>query len=224
MEISHLNVIGIAQQLKNTSIFERDIVMGVLPLYRKSLALPSLSSELCIHGIDDLATDIYGLVVLLHQTFYNGGTIVLLKKFDLPIFCASVEKYGATTALIVPPIVLGLAKHPIVDSYDLSSLRFIISGAAPLSAELQNLFEIRMKNAPKRKHKTNVTQGKESSLFDYLKPTLVYSSRLLSFVVSVLQGYGMTESTAVVLLPDLSIGRSFQLAASNPREYTLVDV
>lgn len=102
-----------------------------------------------------------------------------MPKFDLPIFCASVEKYGATTALIVPPIVLGLAKHPIVDNYDMSSLRFIISGAAPLSAELQKLFEGKMRNAPKRKFKSNVTQ--------------------------VLQGYGMTESTAVVLLPDLSI-------------------
>jgi acyl-CoA synthetase (AMP-forming)/AMP-acid ligase II len=165
VEISHLNVIGIAQQLKNTNIFERDIVMGVLPLYRKSIILSSLSSELCINGLDDLGTDIYGLVVLLHQTFYNGGTIVLLKKFDLPIFCASVEKYGATTALIVPPIVLGLAKHPIVDNYDLSSLRFIISGAAPLSAELQKMFETRMRNASKRKYKDNVTQGKERVLF-----------------------------------------------------------
>jgi acyl-CoA synthetase (AMP-forming)/AMP-acid ligase II len=38
---------------------------------------------------------------------------------------------------VVPPIVLALAKHPLVDRFDLSALRFIGSGAAPLSAELE---------------------------------------------------------------------------------------
>ena len=38
--------------------------------------------------------------------------------------------------LVVPPIVLALAKHPLVDEFDLSSLEFM-SGAAPLSAELE---------------------------------------------------------------------------------------
>jgi acyl-CoA synthetase (AMP-forming)/AMP-acid ligase II len=37
----------------------------------------------------------------------------------------------------VPPIVLALAKHPLVDEFDLSSLDLINSGAAPLSAELE---------------------------------------------------------------------------------------
>ena len=43
---------------------------------------------------------------------------------------------GCTRFFAVPPIVLALAKHPIVDDYDLSSLRRIFSGAAPLGAEL----------------------------------------------------------------------------------------
>jgi len=38
----------------------------------------------------------------------------------------------------VPPIILGLAKHPLVDSYDLSSLKTIVSGAAPLAREVGN--------------------------------------------------------------------------------------
>jgi len=37
---------------------------------------------------------------------------------------------------MVIPMVVALAKHPVVDDYDLSGLRWILSGAAPLSAEL----------------------------------------------------------------------------------------
>lgn len=41
-----------------------------------------------------------------------------------------------TRFFAVPPIILALAKHPVIDNYDLSSLRQVFSGAAPLSAEL----------------------------------------------------------------------------------------
>ena len=46
---------------------------------------------------------------------------------------------------LVPPIILALAKHPLVDQFDLSSLEFILSGAAPLGAEL----EARLRRAPR---------------------------------------------------------------------------
>jgi acyl-CoA synthetase (AMP-forming)/AMP-acid ligase II len=47
-----------------------------------------------------------------------------------------MQDYKITRANLVPPIILALAKHPIVDNYDLSHLKIIMSGAAPLSAEL----------------------------------------------------------------------------------------
>jgi 4-coumarate--CoA ligase len=46
-----------------------------------------------------------------------------MSKFDLEQFCSVVQQYKATVALAVPPICLGLTKHPVVDKYDLSSLR-----------------------------------------------------------------------------------------------------
>jgi acyl-CoA synthetase (AMP-forming)/AMP-acid ligase II len=51
-------------------------------------------------------------------------------------FLASIERYRITTLSVVPPIVLALARHPAVTRYDLSSLRFVTSGAAPLGASL----------------------------------------------------------------------------------------
>jgi acyl-CoA synthetase (AMP-forming)/AMP-acid ligase II len=48
----------------------------------------------------------------------------------------AVQDLKITRFFAVPPIILGLAKHPIVDQYDMSSVRQIFSGAAPLGAEL----------------------------------------------------------------------------------------
>jgi acyl-CoA synthetase (AMP-forming)/AMP-acid ligase II len=49
-------------------------------------------------------------------------------------------------AHLVPPIVLFLAKHPMVDEYDLSQLEEIFSGAAPLGKDLSELVKQRLPN------------------------------------------------------------------------------
>jgi acyl-CoA synthetase (AMP-forming)/AMP-acid ligase II len=49
-------------------------------------------------------------------------------------------------AHLVPPIVLFLAKHPMVDEYDLSKLEEIFSGAAPLGKDLSELVKQRLPN------------------------------------------------------------------------------
>lgn len=47
----------------------------------------------------------------------------------------------------VPPIVLAISKNPIVENYDLSSVRMVLSGAAPLGKELEDAFRARLPNA-----------------------------------------------------------------------------
>lgn len=79
---------------------------------------------------------IYGLTVLVHSPLYSGVTTVVLSRFDVDTWCQLVQKHKITYSYIVPPIVLYLAKHPSVSSYDLSSLRMTQSGAAPLTREL----------------------------------------------------------------------------------------
>jgi acyl-CoA synthetase (AMP-forming)/AMP-acid ligase II len=79
----------------------------------------------------------YGQVVLMAAALWQGATLVTMPRFDLEQFLAILQDYRVTRAAVVPPIMLALAKHPLVDRFDLSSLRFIGSGAAPLSAELE---------------------------------------------------------------------------------------
>jgi len=105
----------------------------------------------------------------MHLTLFNGGTMVVIPKFDLPVALGLIQNHKITAACVVPPIALGIAKHPIVDKFDLSSLRYMLSGAAPLSADLQQAVAKRLKNKTK-----------------------------------VVQGWGMTETTSVGLIPSLS--------------------
>ena len=79
---------------------------------------------------------IYGMQVLMNNVIYRGGTVVTMPRFDLPEFLRILQDHAITIAYLVPPVVLALAKHPMVADYDLSALRLIFSGAAPLSGEL----------------------------------------------------------------------------------------
>jgi acyl-CoA synthetase (AMP-forming)/AMP-acid ligase II len=79
---------------------------------------------------------IYGMTVIMNGGLSHGATVVTLPRFDLELFLRVIAEHHVTFAHVVPPIVLTLAKHPLVDAYDLSSLRAVFSGAAPLRAEL----------------------------------------------------------------------------------------
>ena len=79
---------------------------------------------------------IYGMQVLMNCGLRAGARIVTMPRFDLPQFLELHQTQRLTRAFVAPPMVVALAKHPIVDDYDLSSLRIVFSGAAPLSAEL----------------------------------------------------------------------------------------
>src|ERR671927_94447 len=92
---------------------------------------------------------IYGLTVLMNQGLQWGGAVVTLPRFDLEQFLRTIQDHKITRAFVAPPIVLALAKHPLVDSFDLSSLRSVTSGAAPLDADLAQLAQDRLrKGAP----------------------------------------------------------------------------
>ncbi|KAL1958303.1 hypothetical protein VTO42DRAFT_4620 [Malbranchea cinnamomea] len=88
---------------------------------------------------------IYGLTCLIHKAMYSGLHLVVMAKFDLERWCAHVQNFRITFSYVVPPVVLLLTKHPIVDKYDLSSLRMMNSGAAPLTRELVEAVHARIK-------------------------------------------------------------------------------
>lgn len=81
---------------------------------------------------------IYGWLVSALYCVWQGQQVITMPRFDLEKFCEAVEKYRPERAHLVPPIVIQLAKNPIIDNYDLSSLNMIVSAAAPLSKAVED--------------------------------------------------------------------------------------
>jgi acyl-CoA synthetase (AMP-forming)/AMP-acid ligase II len=120
--LTHSNLVANVVQLQDGfPIDEGDVLIGVLPFFH-----------------------IYGQTVIMHQGLRAGATIVTMPRFDLEQFLDLIAEHGVTRAYVVPPIALALAKHPAVDDRDLSSVETIMSGAAPLGAELTNAVAARI--------------------------------------------------------------------------------
>ena len=114
--LTHYNLVAnVSQTLEvvKHEIGPDDVLIGVLPFFH-----------------------IYGLVVILNVALRSGATVVTMPRFDLEQFLQIVQDRGVTYAHLVPPIVLALAKHPLVDKYDLAKLRVVFSGAAPLGEDV----------------------------------------------------------------------------------------
>jgi acyl-CoA synthetase (AMP-forming)/AMP-acid ligase II len=79
---------------------------------------------------------IYGMTVLLNLAFRTRARLVTMPRFDLMEFLRIIQDFRVNWAFIAPPIAVALAKHPLVDQYDLSSMEVIVSGAAPFDGAL----------------------------------------------------------------------------------------
>ncbi|HLZ26311.1 MAG TPA: 4-coumarate--CoA ligase family protein [Chloroflexota bacterium] len=87
---------------------------------------------------------IYGIVMFLNFAFWRGATVVSMSRFDLEQFLELIERFKVTYLHLVPPIVIALAKHPMVDKYDLSSAKWALSAAAPLGGPTADAFTARL--------------------------------------------------------------------------------
>ena len=80
---------------------------------------------------------IYGMMVLLNTGLVTGATQIILPRFEPEPAMALIEQHKVTDLYCVPPVLLALVHQPRLGEFDLSSLRFAMSGAAPLPAEVR---------------------------------------------------------------------------------------
>ncbi|XP_055543054.1 luciferin 4-monooxygenase-like [Wyeomyia smithii] len=144
VQLTHANIMTtIAHSKEQAKLFD-------LPEQLVSLAVTPLFHVLASVGLINMVT--------------NNCRCVLLPKFDAQLFLESIQKYRVNLMSVVPPLMVFLAKHPMVDNYDLSSLMTLFCGAAPLSKEIEDQVRERLG------------------------------------IAFVRQGYGMTETTYVMLM------------------------
>jgi acyl-CoA synthetase (AMP-forming)/AMP-acid ligase II len=87
---------------------------------------------------------IMGFSVVLLSGLASGIKLVTIPRFEPEQFLKTIASHRITDLAVVPPIVQFLAGHPMVDAFDLKSLRFIGCGAAPLSRSLATRVEARL--------------------------------------------------------------------------------
>lgn len=114
--LSHRNLVAHNVQLEaqkdTTSPSQHDRMIAILPFFH-----------------------IFGMTVNMNLGLSNGATLIVMREFDPTKFLQLIEQHKVTRAYLVPPIILFLANHPLIGNYDISSLNYILSGAAPLGEE-----------------------------------------------------------------------------------------
>ncbi|WP_322865235.1 AMP-binding protein [Aquicoccus sp. G2-2] len=87
---------------------------------------------------------IYGLEVLMNIALAAGGALVTMPRFDLDMFLRLSSEHRTRRMFVVPPVMIALAKHPLVDQYDLSCVEQVNSGAAPLGGDVTDTVAARL--------------------------------------------------------------------------------
>jgi acyl-CoA synthetase (AMP-forming)/AMP-acid ligase II len=122
--LTHYNIVANMCQLEHPQIqlySEDETLLGLLPYFH-----------------------IYGMGVVLFSALRQGKRQVVLPKFEPHLFLHSLQEHRVTWAHLVPPLVLFLSKSPDMSRYDLSSLRMIITGAAPLGGDVLDTVRTRV--------------------------------------------------------------------------------
>ncbi|KAI8904666.1 hypothetical protein EDD86DRAFT_194625 [Gorgonomyces haynaldii] len=145
VETTHYNMVSNILQINQVEeVKEDDVWLGLLPMYH-----------------------IYAMNLSVHCTAFKGISLVVLPKFIPELYLESIQKYRVTMLHIVPPIVLFMAKHPVIDKFDLSCVQKIMSGAAPLSGELTQAVKQRLPSHPIVKQGYGMTETTPVVTYQY---------------------------------------------------------
>ncbi|KAL0722779.1 hypothetical protein Bca4012_037378 [Brassica carinata] len=121
-------VTSVAQQVDgdnpNLYFHSDDVILCVLPMFH-----------------------IYALNSIMLCGLRVGASILIMPKFEINLLLELIQRCKVTVAPMVPPIVLAIAKSPETEKYDLSSIRVMKSGAAPLGKELEDAVSAKFPNA-----------------------------------------------------------------------------
>jgi acyl-CoA synthetase (AMP-forming)/AMP-acid ligase II len=112
--LTHRNLTACAHQIRETVDFgEHGAMLAIIPIGHIS-----------------------GIMAFLHQCPFLGKPVVMLPRFDIEQFFQAIERWRITHMVVAPPLVLALARHPLAERYDLSSVETILCAAAPLKENL----------------------------------------------------------------------------------------
>jgi long-chain acyl-CoA synthetase len=129
-ELTHFNLFYNADYVssKLLPLASTDVALGTLPLFHS-----------------------FGQTVVQNAFILRGASLVLLPRFDPQSAFTLLEKHKITVFAGVPTMYFAMLHYPDAAKYDLSALRFCVSGGAAMPVEVMHAFD--------RKYNVNILEG-----------------------------------------------------------------
>ena len=123
---------GTTGRAKGVVLTHRNLVANLLQVQAVGTHVTSSTKILAVLPF----FHIYGMTCMMNQGIHARATVVTMPKFDLAEFLRIISEYQVDRVYVAPPIAVALAKHPMVEQYDIDCVDIVFSGAAALDAEL----------------------------------------------------------------------------------------
>ncbi|XP_060080312.1 probable 4-coumarate--CoA ligase 1 [Ylistrum balloti] len=121
--LTHLNIVSNLQQIRPLLTFTTDDTsLCLLPMFHA-----------------------YGMLIILFSALQDGAKLVIIPEFEPESFLTTIQRHKVTVLFMVPPVALFLARHPMVDKFDISSISRHVCAAAPLGQSISREYENRLK-------------------------------------------------------------------------------
>ncbi|KAG8163000.1 hypothetical protein KVR01_007478 [Diaporthe batatas] len=131
---------GTSGNPKAVMISHRNVIANILQMYAyesRGRQEKRVESQVLLAPLP--MSHIYALVVAAHVAVWRGDGFIILPKYELESFLGAIQRFKVQQILVVPPILLQILRsRDICAKYDLNSVRFLFSGAAPLGEETIN--------------------------------------------------------------------------------------
>ncbi|NCO03567.1 MAG: long-chain fatty acid--CoA ligase [Alphaproteobacteria bacterium] len=118
--LTHANIVANAEQASTWLGCDpgQDKMLGVLPFFH-----------------------VFAMTAVMNMSVKKAMEIIALPRFDLDQTLALIDKKKPTVFPAVPAIINGINNHKKLSKFDLSSIKYCISGGAPLAVEVKKRFE-----------------------------------------------------------------------------------
>ncbi|RDX71078.1 4-coumarate--CoA ligase-like 9, partial [Mucuna pruriens] len=134
---------GTTGRVKGVQLTHRNLIALIAGFYHLKLVMDGEPHPVSLFTLP--LFHVFGFFMLVRAVAL-GETLIFMQRFDFQGMLRAVEKYKITYMPVSPPLVLALAKSDLVNKYDLSSLRFLGSGGAPLGKEVSEDFKAKFPN------------------------------------------------------------------------------
>ncbi|XP_009790448.1 4-coumarate--CoA ligase-like 9 [Nicotiana tabacum] len=139
---------GTTGKVKGVELTHRNLIALITGLYYNKFNNAADEGEKAEQEVSFMTLPmfhVFGFFMLIRLAAF-GETVVIIERFDFEKMLEAVEKYRVTYIPVSPPLVVAMAKSDLALKYDLSSLKLLACGGAPLGKEVAERFKSRFPN------------------------------------------------------------------------------